>query len=212
MNKRLLVCTLIATVPALAQAAEGRFNAVDVFFSGGTIEPTPGSGELGGRGAGARIRIGATPYVFATLQSEKVPTELKFGDGSKQELDASETRGGVGARWILDPKLSAFMRGEIASLKTEFRATSGATTTAKESGMGGHAGVEFRALPFLGIYGEGGYLTAGDLSGFEFTVGLESVESTVGSFLEYRYSNLDDSDGGGIEYSLTRGGIRIRFE
>jgi len=219
-----------------ANASAASFDSLDLYYSSadidvkgraGAIDYAGDVGSLDGFGAKFRGSI-AEDFFFSgeyqDAEAERSALALSDNTGAAVtaddgvDLDYTEWRLGAGLPFYREGSLTLF--GLLEYVSTELEASfdvtdsDGVTThyssTEKQDGVGGHAGVLFNPTAGWSLYGQVGYLRLDDVDGVEYLAGTAlQVHRYGGLFAEYRNSDLEGDGGAKVELTPWRFGVYL---
>lgn len=201
LKKTLLAALLVAAPFATMAAAPASSGHLEVYYNDADLDVDSVGASDSGDGFGVRGQGKISDQAFI------------FGEYQKNEYDDSEAevqylRGGLG--FVLSSSSEVELTGKVQVVNVD---VSGPGGSADDTGFGGHVGIAFLPAPALRLFGEIGYIDAGDMGdGLEWTVGgAFSVSDQLALIADYRVSALEDDTNTEVELSDLQLGVRFNF-
>jgi opacity protein-like surface antigen len=201
--KNTLIAALLAATPFAAMAATAQpVGHLDIYYTDSESEIGGADDDGSGFGARGSAKFADQAFVFGEYQTSNF-------DNMDSDLD--QIRAGLGYVFSQDDSMKLYAKLGFANFQLD-----GGGFDESESGWTAHGGLAFMLTPAFKLFGELGYLDAGDFGdGLEYTVGVSYAFSTqFGVVANYRVSDLEDGDvfgGDDAEVSDLQFGVRFHF-
>ena len=185
---------LLLRPPRSAQAATGGLVAANATLDSVDSKDVP---ELEDDGSGFAATVDYVGANNVGFYGEYVTTRLE-----ESRTDFALLRAGASYSHEVSPGLVLSGRAEVAHVNA----------VGSDFGYGAHGQASF-ALPYIGtIFGRGGYVKAGDLTGPEFSAGVAVPLGKFRALVEYRLNTLEsDTFNAEADISSIRLGLGLNF-
>lgn len=185
---------LLLSLPLSAQAASG--GLVAAFATLDSVD-SKDVAELEDDGSGFAATLDYVGDNRVGFYGEYVTTRLE-----DSRTDFALLRTGASYNYAVLPELVVSARAEVAHVNA----------VGSDFGYGAHGQVSF-AVPYVGtIFGRGGYVKAGDLTGPEFSAGVAVPLGKFRALVEYRMNTFEsDTFNAEADISSIRLGLGLAF-